>query len=265
MTRNYDFSGAVSVRSLLMGLLVTFLWLNPAAAQTTTTYTVDPDRSLAWWQIDPHFGHLWASTCPNDPSWQPGEGHSPGYYINYATRPKIKTTKTTEKKIPLFPRRTVRPNCRHAMSGSVTTTDPSTLQDVKGVIKMTSDSLETGADHRNLFSRKYVFQGAQYPTVNFIIDSISGVTTAGDTVSAVAIGIFQFRGVKKATRVQITSVKTAQGLRVRGTFAMPAAELEHNFGVSKVAMGGGVGLSLWDTLFMGFDLIMVPAGVPPGT
>ena len=265
MTRIRVFSAVVHPRSWLFGLVASILWLQPVSAQTSTTYTVDQDRSLAWWQIDPHYGHLWASTCPDDPSWQPGEGHSPGYYINYATRPKIKTTKVAEKKIPLFPRRTVRPNCRHAVSGSVTTTDASALANVKGMIVMLSDSLETGADHRNAFSRKYVFNGAAYPAVKFTIDSISGVTAAGDTTSAVAIGIFELRGVRHPTRVQITSVKTPQGLRVRGMFAMPAAELEHTYGVSKVAMGGGVGLSLWDTLFMGFDLIMVPSGGSPGT
>jgi hypothetical protein len=47
-------------------------------------------------------------------------------------------------------------------------------------------------------------------------------------------------------------------MRVRGMFAMPAAELRDRFGVSQFAMGAGVGLKLWDTMFMGFDLILVP-------
>ena len=46
------------------------------------------------------------------------------------------------------------------------------------------------------------------------------------------------------------------GLRVRGMFAMPASELRDRYGASKVALGLGVGLKLWNTLFMGFDLIL---------
>jgi len=43
----------------------------PLAAQTR--WVIDRKTSLAWWQMDPHYEHLWATTCPADPSWQPGE------------------------------------------------------------------------------------------------------------------------------------------------------------------------------------------------
>jgi polyisoprenoid-binding protein YceI len=248
--------GSVRPLTCMFVAAAALLPLKSAEAQSQR-YTIDNTRSLVWWQVDPHLGHLWASTCPDDPSWQPGEGHSPGHYINYLTRPEIRTTHESEKRIPLFPRRTVRPNCRKAVSGTFTMADAK-FSNATGGVKFFSDSLETGADFRNGFSKKYVFKSAVYPTVEFKVDSLTSVSMAGDTVNAVAVGTFVFRGVNKPTRVQVRGVPDPAGLRVRGTFAMPAKDLEDRYNVSSTAMGMGVGMKVWDTLFMGFDLILVP-------
>jgi hypothetical protein len=248
-----------SIQRLLVTAAALALVAQTGAAQTATAnLKLDPQRSLVWWQIDPHFGHLWASSCPKDPSWQPGEGHSAGYYVNYAARPKISTTKQNEVRIPLFPRRTVRPNCRNAVSGTFSA-DTNNWGAVKGSIAVIADSIETGANHRDAFATKYVYSSANYPTINFTVDSLTSIAVTGDTVTAVAVGTFRLRGVDKASRVQVKGVKEASGMRVRGMFAMPASELRDRFGVSQFAMGAGVGLKLWDTLFMGFDLILIPS------
>jgi hypothetical protein len=253
------------IAAMAAGLVILAGGLDTVNAQSQNGFVLDRARSLVWWQVDPHFGHLWASSCPKDPSWQPGEGHSAGYYMNYAARPKISTNKASESKIPLFPRRTVRPNCRQAVSGSFTAADPTTWKNFKGRISVTPDSIETGANHRDAFAQKYVYSTAKHPTMDFAIDSLTSVVVTGDTVHAVAVGAFQLRGVKKQSRVQVTGVKEPAGLRVRGMFAMPASELRDHFGVSQWAMGAGIGLKLWDTLFMGFDLILVPANESAGT
>src|SRR5688500_3987034 len=112
---------ALNLRRMVVAAATVALVAQPGAAQQTppaSSLKLDTQRSLVWWQIDPHYGHLWASSCPKDPSWQPGEGHSAGYYMNYAARPKISTGRQNEVRVPLFPRRTVRPNCRNAVSGS---------------------------------------------------------------------------------------------------------------------------------------------------
>jgi hypothetical protein len=241
----------------MLAVTACLLWTGSAAAQSRT-YVIDNARSLVWWQVDPHLGHLWATTCPDDPSWQPGEGHSPGHYINYLTRPSIRTTHESEKRVPLFPRRTVRPNCRRAVSGKFTFADEK-YTNASGEVAFFSDSLETGADFRNAFSKKYVFKSNNFPTVGFKVDSLTSVTFTGDTVNAVVVGTFVFRGVTKPTRVQARAVQDPAGLRVRGTFAMPAKDLETRYDVSSTAMGLGVGMKVWDTLFMGFDIILVPS------
>jgi hypothetical protein len=239
----------------LLLVVLTAGWATPVAGQPTS-YRIDPVRSLVWWQLDPHFGHLWSTTCPKDPSWQPGEGHSAGYYINYKTRPKIRTLKESESRVPLFPRDTVRANCRRAVTGSFTTADAQRFTQMKGTIAVNPDSITNGSDSRDKFADKYVYSSAKYPTINFRLDSVTAVTFSADTVNAIAIGIFELRDVEKPIRVQLRGVREPSGLRVRGMFAMPAKELQERYSVSKVALGLGVGLKLWDTLFMGFDLIL---------
>ena len=51
-------------------------------AQAQSRWTADKRASLAWWQINPHLNHLWATTCPEEPSWRPGEGRSGGWVID---------------------------------------------------------------------------------------------------------------------------------------------------------------------------------------
>lgn len=242
-------------RLLSFAILALLAPIHSAAAQQTS-YVLDRDRSLVWWQLDPNFGHLWATTCPNDPSWQPGEGHSAGYYINYKKRPKIKLTNVAAGIYPLFPRDTVRANCRTAVSGSFTTTDAKRFVLMKGNVVIQMDSITNGSDNRDSFAKKYVYSSGKYPTVQFTVDSLTNVAMSGDTINAVAVGTFLFRGVEKPTRVQVQGVKDPSGLRVRGLFAMPARELEDRYSVSKTVLSMGVGAKLWDTLFLGFDLIL---------
>ena len=73
--------------TLAASVLMTF----PATthAQKQTRFAIDAKTSLAWWQIDPNYGHLWATTCPDERSWQPGEARSEGVgSIDVKTRKK---------------------------------------------------------------------------------------------------------------------------------------------------------------------------------
>ena len=85
-----------------------------AFAQTSaepSRWTVDSKTSLAWWQMSPNLNHLWATTCPGDPSWRPGEDRSPGWNFD----PNLRLPKTGYSNVddtinvPLFPRHRVVP------------------------------------------------------------------------------------------------------------------------------------------------------------
>src|SRR6266853_1910588 len=89
--------------AVLVGLIAT------ATAQAQTTWTVDRKASLAWWQVSPHLNHLWATTCPGEPSWRPGEGRSSGWKINpYLELPPTGYANVEDTvHVPLYPRRRV--------------------------------------------------------------------------------------------------------------------------------------------------------------
>jgi hypothetical protein len=220
--------------------------------------SVDPATSLAWWQIDPHYEHLWATTCPADPSWQPGEGRTPGYYTDYATRPKTLPSGRSDRRIPLFPRLRVRPVCRHAVRGAVTADDPTAWHRAAGVIVVLADSLITGLEFRDEYARRSVLETSRYPELTFTIDSVVDIRP-GDTLRAVAVGKFEAHGYTLPVRVPVEANRDAAGLRVRGQFHIDARLLVNEFGMSKWALGMGVMFKRWKTLHMGVDLVLRPA------
>jgi hypothetical protein len=219
---------------------------------------VDVKTSLAWWQIDPHYEHLWSTTCPNDPSWQPGEGRDPGLYTDYTTRPQTIAAGRSDKRIPLFPRYRVRPLCRQAVSGEVTIADTVRLRGVRGTVTVLVDSLTTGLTMRDVYEKRAVFQTARYPDITFAIDSLTDVQP-GDSIRAVAVGTLTMHGVATPLRAPLIATRDPAGLRVRTQFFIPAPALIDVYHMSKVALSMGVIMKRWKTVHMGVDLILRPA------
>src|ERR1700756_5357461 len=108
-------------RGLVLGVALVGCFAALTHAQAQVPLTVDRKASLAWWQVNPHFNQLWATTCPNESSWRPGEGRSPGWVINPALRPP-KTGQANvldTVHVPFYPRPTAHPVCREAVEGRV--------------------------------------------------------------------------------------------------------------------------------------------------
>jgi hypothetical protein len=227
---------------------------NPLLGQSTR-WTVDPRSSLAWWQVDPHYEHLWATTCPADSSWQAGEGRDPGLYVDYKTRPRTVAAGRSDPRIPLFPRFIVKDNCRQAMRGEVTVADTRQWRGVRGIVRVLADSLFTGLGLRDKFGRQFVLETDDYPEVTFTIDSLSDVQP-GDTIRAVAVGTLLLHGVEQATRAPLTAWRERGGLRVKAQFLVPALALTRDFKMSLAALGMGVGMRRWKTVHMGVDVIL---------
>jgi len=222
-------------------------------------WTVEPTTSLAWWQVDPHYEHLWATTCPADTSWQAGEGRDAGLYTNYATRPKTLAAGTSDARIPLFPRTTVQPLCRQAMRGEINAADTVRWRGVRGKVTVTADSLFTGLGFRDKYGRRAVLETGTYPEITFTIDSLVDVQP-GDTIKATAVGTFELHGVQHATRAPLLAWHERAGFRVRARFSVPALALTEEFKMSRWALAMGVGLRRWNTVHMGVDVILRPAG-----
>ena len=230
----------------------------PAQARSAQ-WVVDGQTSLAWWQVDPNHGHLWATTCPSDPSWQPGEGRDAGLNVDYDHRPEIALSARSDARIPLFPRGAVTPVCRQAVRGEITADDAEGLRGVRGTVAVTADSLFTGLGLRDAYARRAVLHTSRYPELRFTIDSLVEVQP-GDTTRATAVGVFEVHGVRHATRAPLVAWRDSAGFRVRAEFFVPATALVEEFKMSRWALGMGVVSRRWKTVHMGVDVILRPAG-----
>lgn len=218
-------------------------------------FTIEPATSLAWWQIDPNYGHLWATTCPDDPSWQPGEARSSNSKVNLATRKATIASHHSDSRVPIYPRGDVSPVCRRAVSGTITVADASQWRDVRGEVRVLGDSLMTGLDLRDKFARKSVLETHKYREIKFTIDSLTNVQ-AGDTITAVAVGTFELHGRTSELTAPVKAWRENGALRVITIFSFPAPELTRAYSMSKMALGMGVTLGRWKTVHVGIDVML---------
>jgi len=247
---------------LLLGCLVLAA---PVSAPAQVRWSVDAKTSLAWWQVNPNLNHLWATTCPGDSSWRPGEGRSTGWYIN----PRLKLPKTgyagvdDTVHVPLFPRTTVYPLCVEAVRGEIVAPDTVHWRGLRGTIAVRSDALITGEMMRDVLMHQ-VMQTSQFPEVLFALDSVTNTRQDGDTVRTTAIGTLTVRGIVTPTTAQIRAFHDAGGMRVLAKIRLPAtALLELTPRIH--TLGLGVSTNIWHDLFMGTDLVLRAEGTKPPT
>jgi polyisoprenoid-binding protein YceI len=228
-----------------------------ASAAQTQTWTVDSKSSLAWWQLSPHLGHLWATTCPQDPAWHPGESRGAGYQIADSEVVDIPIIQVEDPRVPIFPRKKVAPICSEAVTGTIAFSDAAQFTGARGVVTIRMDQFVNGMPMRDAYARKAVYSSDRYPDVRFYIDSLINVQR-GDTIRATAVGAILLRGVRTQLQVPVEALRESGGLRVRGKFSIPAPELVSVYGVSKFALGLSLGTHIWKTLHLGFDVVLKP-------
>lgn len=225
----------------------------PVCSAQQMRWTVDPRLSLAWWQINPHLNHLWATTCPREPSWRPGEDRSSG-----PRRPPTGYAAIIDTVVPIRPRWRALPVCEPAVRGEIVTADTTYWRGTQGLIVVQSDALTIGHDMRDEYARKTIMQPHRYPDIRFFIDSLADVTP-GDTLKATVVGTFEFRDVRHRTVASARAWREAGGLRVTAKFDIQATALSDTFGISKIALGLGVGGVIWKFVHMGVDVVLKPA------
>lgn len=250
-------SAARSWRAPAAALLY-LLVAQPGAAAQARRWNVDPKSSLAWWQVAPHLSHLWASTCPEEPSWRPGEGRSAGWNLSSGlVRPRDGNDLDTIN-VPLYPRWEARPLCTEAVKGYVTVADPVRWRGVRGEVTVRGAALVTGGDDRDAFTRAAILETNRYPEIRFTIDSVVNVTRVADTLRGTAMGVFTLRAVAKRVAAPVQAWPEGGGLRVLAKFRIEADSLVPVYGLSKYALGLGVGVKIWQVLFPGVDLLLRP-------
>ena len=258
------------LRGASVGALLCLLTPALAHAQRPHRLIVDAKSSLAWWQVDPHLQHLWATTCPGEPSWRPGEGRSAGWSV-YG-RPDPETDKwdahSDTIRVPLYPRITARPLCKEAVHGYVVAADPVNGRGVRGEITIKADSLVMGEDRRARYAREMVFETVRYPEIRFRLDSLVNVSRQADTLTGTAVGVLSLHGrdTTMSAAVTIYPDSEAGGIRVRAKFRANARPFAAYFWPGCNYRGCffslGVRTGIWKHFFWGVDLVLRPEGPP---
>ena len=242
--------------TVLLGCL---MLAGPAATHAQARWTVDSKASLAWWQMSPNLGHLWATTCPGDSSWRPGEGRSSGWTIN----PKLKMPSGGDAgvddtvHVPLYPRERVYPNCVEAVKGEVVAPDTLHWRRALATIQVTSEAFISGSNMRDLLMHQ-VMQTNQFPNIVFALDSLTDLHRRGDTLAGNALGMLTFRDQKFPVVAAVKAFPTAGGMRVIGKWRYPARDLKE-MAPKLHYVGLGVNTNIWHDFFMGFDIVFRPA------
>ena len=248
-------AGAAALCRGTLAAVVLCLVAEPPKAHAQMRWRVDPKASLAWWQVAPHMDHLWATTCPEEPSWQAGEGRSAGWRTMPSKLPDPAYSGDTTR-IPLYPRYWALPVCTEAVDGRVIVDDTTTWRGVRGRVTVQAAALLTGDEARDAYTRGTILQTSRHPETWFTIDSVVNVTRQADTLRGTAMGEFSLRDVLKPMTATVQAWPDAGGLRVLARFRVPASQLVPEYGLSAYALGFGVGLRIWQYLFMGVDVVL---------
>jgi hypothetical protein len=244
-------------------MLVSALAVIPTSSTAQTRFRASSNESLAWWQLNPHLNHLWATTCMEDPAWRPGEGVSLGQAGAYvrSLQKRFGYAALLDTIVPLYPRRRVRPVCSPGVTAELTVGDTVRWQNVRGKIDIDVNSINTGLRMRDNFLHG-LLESERYRNISFRIDSVVSVQP-GDTIKAIAVGVLSVHGSTQPMRIPIKAFREGTGLRVVGQTMQSAMVLTEVWGLSKMKLGLGVGLNLWKEIHMGVDMVLVKAA--PGT
>ncbi len=248
---------ARSLPSLTVLALVFEAAAAPASAQTK--FKVDSKTSLAFWQMSPNYDHLWATTCPGDPDWRPGDSRSGGWTIN----PKLKLPSTgfadieDTVHVPLFPRHVVAPVCVEAVRGEIDVADTVHWQGVHGLVAVQSDALISGSEMNDVLMHR-LMGSTQYAEVIFTLDSLIDVKTNGDTVSGRAIGTIKIMNYVAPVNAVVEAFHDSAGMRVLTKWVVAISELD-KMTPSLKTYAMGIQANLWKHFIMGADLVLVPS------
>jgi hypothetical protein len=215
----------------------------PGVVSAQVRWTVDAKSSSVRWEVAPHWNQLRATTCPEDPAWQPGEGtdHAKAHQWDAYLRAAAATARA----------------CTEAVTGSLTTKDTTIWSGVSGIVTVKADRLVTGLGMRDRYAHKVVLETLRYPEIRFAIDSLSGITK-GDTLLGRAVGVFELRGVSQPMAVPVKAWREGNGLRVLAQFQIPARDLLERYHMSEQAVGMPVRHGVWKALEIEIEAVLTP-------
>jgi YceI-like protein len=243
-----------ALAAALAGLLTTV-----ANAPAQMRWSVDPKASLAWWQMSPHLNHLWATTCPGEPSWRAGEGRNGGGTAgSYGALSRTGYGAVDDTvHVPLFPRQRVHLGCMEAVRGEVVVADTMHWRGVRGTVIVRGDAVVTGQTMRDVAMHQ-IMETGRYPEIHFTLDSLVGMTKQADTLRGSAVGTLTVRVVQMPVIAELKVFPDAGGMRVLAKWRIPAVDLQLQLVPRLHYLALGVNTMIWHDFFMGADLVLRP-------
>ena len=101
-----------------------------------------------------------------------------------------------------------------------------------------------------------VLETAQFPEVQFTLDSLVGVTTQADTLFGSAIGTLTLRGVPTPTTARVKVFHDAGEMRVLAKWRVPVLMLLQL--APRLEYVSLANTRVWKDFFMGADLVLHP-------
>jgi YceI-like domain len=242
-------------------LAAAFVGLLPTVGSAQVRWTVDAKTSLVWWQMSPHLNHLWATSCPEDRSWRPGENRSPGWHIS----PRLRLPETgfanvdDTVNVPLFPRDEVEAVCSEAVEGEVLLPDTVTWRGAHAEVSVLSNALISGEAMRDLLMHQ-ILESSRFPRIRFTLDSIVGMRRKEDGYVGNVIGTLTVRDVAEPITASVKVFPDAGGMRVLAKWRVPSDTLKGWIPKLKT-YSLGANTNLWHDFFMGADLVFVSEGI----
>jgi hypothetical protein len=236
-------------------LAAAFVGLLPTVVVAQVRWTVDAKNSLVWWQMSPHLNHLWATTCPEDRSWRPGENRSPGWRIS----PRLRLPETgfanvdDTINVPLYPRDDVEAVCSEAVQGEVLLPDTVTWRGAHAEVTALVNALISGEAMRDLLMHQ-ILESSRFPQIRFTLDSLVGMTKEPDALVGSAIGKLFIRDMEEDITASVKVFPDAGGMRVLAKWRVPSDTLK--LWIPKLKTYSlGANTNLWHDFFMGADLV----------
>jgi hypothetical protein len=209
--------------------------------------------------MSPHLNHLWATTCPEEPSWRPGENRSSGWHIDPSLKlPESQYNNVDDTvNVPLFPRDRVHAVCSEAVQGEILLPDTVTWRGAGGKVTAKADAVITGEAMRDILMHQ-IMEAKKFPEMSFTLDSLMGLTKQGKTFFGRAVGTLTVRGVETPVTAVVKAFPDGGGMRVLARWRVPATTLLHELIPRLRHIGLGANTNLWHDFFMGADLVFRP-------
>jgi len=135
------------------------------------------------------------------------------------------------------------------IEGTIRVSDADRLSDAEACIRMDAASLDTGNSTRDGIMRNDHLETARFPTIDFLLKAVDGVTRQGETWEFTATGMLSLHGVNREIRFALRARQEGETVRLTGRLPLRMSD----YGIRTPRL---LFLAVDDEVMVSFDLIV---------